>query len=264
MKSVWGDPTLQTPTTTNATPAAASTTGKWGRTSAWGDPNLQRTTITPARQTPDQTPDRPDGTPARQTPDQTLDRTDGPRLPDISTTPPPHQTLATPGPATGASTTPPTHLTPTPRTLDPPTPGKSTDPVPLPTLPFPDTSAFPVLPHSKLTDALTALLGHPPTPTHPSEFQFACSIAAAHHNRDVLRKYNNDLDAAIHAQPFSTLNLGSEFRPAHLLAPFLSLHPLWPKFSERVALPRRSLPPPTTIRRRPHCQRHRHPRLWKS
>ena len=47
--------------------------------------------------------------------------------------------------------------TPLPRThrpLAPPTPGKFPAPVPLPTLPFPDTSAFPVLSHSKLPDAL--------------------------------------------------------------------------------------------------------------
>ena len=69
--SAWGDPTLQTTTTTNATPAVASTMGKWGRTSAWGDPTLLQGTIT---------------TPARKTPDQTLDRTDDPRRPDVPTT----------------------------------------------------------------------------------------------------------------------------------------------------------------------------------
>ena len=36
------------------------------------------------------------------------------------------------------------------------------------------------------------------------------------------------------AQPFSTLSLGSEFRPSALLAPLLSRHPLWHLFEERV------------------------------
>jgi hypothetical protein len=45
-----------------------------------------------------------------------------------------------------------------------------------------------------------------------------------------------DLAAAIAAQPFSAVTPGSEFRPAHLLAPLLSTHPLWSRFRERVTL----------------------------
>jgi hypothetical protein len=37
------------------------------------------------------------------------------------------------------------------------------------------------------------------------------------------------------AQPFSALTPGSEFRPARLLAPLLSAHPLWPRFAERIS-----------------------------
>ena len=37
------------------------------------------------------------------------------------------------------------------------------------------------------------------------------------------------------AQPFSTtLTFGSEFRPAHFLAPLLSSFPLWGRFAERI------------------------------
>jgi hypothetical protein len=42
------------------------------------------------------------------------------------------------------------------------------------------------------------------------------------------------LRAALAAQPFSMLSPGSEFRPAHQLAPLLSRHPLWPAFAERI------------------------------
>jgi hypothetical protein len=52
----------------------------------------------------------------------------------------------------------------------------------------------------------------------------------------VLQRHALDLDIArLSAQPFSSLTPGSEFRPVELLAPLLSLHPLWPKFQERIS-----------------------------
>ena len=50
----------------------------------------------------------------------------------------------------------------------------------------------------------------------------------------LIRPYSGDLRAALAAQPFSTISPGSEFRPAHILAPLLSRHPLWSAFSERI------------------------------
>jgi hypothetical protein len=51
----------------------------------------------------------------------------------------------------------------------------------------------------------------------------------------VLQKHALDLETALAAQPFSSLTPGSEFRPVELLAPLLSMHPLWPKFQERIS-----------------------------
>jgi hypothetical protein len=66
------------------------------------------------------------------------------------------------------------------------------------------------------------------------EFRFEWSADAAAHNWDLLRRHDRDLGAALRAQPFSTLTFGSEFRPAHFLAPLLSSHPLWGRFVERI------------------------------
>jgi hypothetical protein len=107
--------------------------------------------------------------------------------------------------------------------------------VPLPSLPFPSPSAtFPPLPPPRLADALDAILAYRHPPTQPSEFRFEWSADAAAHNWELLRRHDRDLGAALRAQPFSTLTFGSEFRPAHLLAPLLSLHPLWGRFLERI------------------------------
>jgi hypothetical protein len=43
-----------------------------------------------------------------------------------------------------------------------------------------------------------------------------------------------DSRTALATQPFSTLSPGSEFGPAHLLAPLLLCHPIWAAFSERI------------------------------
>ena len=76
----------------------------------------------------------------------------------------------------------------------------------------------------------------PPVKTHPVAFRFEWSDNAARHNIAFLRQFRLDLAATIAAQPFSTITPGSEFRPATLLAPFLSRHPLWSRFRERITL----------------------------
>ena len=129
-----------------------------------------------------------------------------------------------------ASTAPPKPLG-TPRLL-----GKSDPPVPLPTLPLPHVdSPFPRLPEPRLADALASILSAPRPATHPTEFRLEWSHDAAAHNLAVLRRYSLDLGAAIRAQPFSALTPGSEFRPPELLAPFLSAHPLWGRFQDRIS-----------------------------
>jgi hypothetical protein len=107
--------------------------------------------------------------------------------------------------------------------------------VPVPRLLSP-ADRFPCLPVGRLPAALHALLHAPPVPTHPVDFRFEWTDAAAAHNLRVLRRFNLDLAAAIAAQPFSAVTPGSEFRPAAQLAPFLSRHPLWPRFQERITL----------------------------
>ena len=133
------------------------------------------------------------------------------------------------------------HTTSPPRATDAradatPTSGKSHTHVPLPTIPLPFVdSPFPPLPEGRLADALASILGASQPTTGPTDFRFEWSSAAADHNLAVLRKHALDLDAALAAQPFSSITPGSEFRPAELLAPLLSLHPLWPKFQERIS-----------------------------
>ena len=63
----------------------------------------------------------------------------------------------------------------------------------------------------------------------PTEFRFEWSNDAAQHNLAVLRRYHLNLDHAIRAQPFSSVTIGSEFRPVSVLAPLCSAHPLWPR-----------------------------------
>jgi len=113
--------------------------------------------------------------------------------------------------------------------------GKSPPAVPLPTLPFPSpTTAFPPLLLPRFPDALDAIFKFSLPPTRPTEFRFDWSDDAADHNWAILRRYQLDLGAALTAQPYSALTFGSEFRPLHLLAPLLSSHPLWPRFSACV------------------------------
>ena len=117
-----------------------------------------------------------------------------------------------------------------------PTNGTSHSHVPLPTIPLPFVdSPFPPLPEGRLTDAIASILGAPKPTTQPTKFRFEWSIAAADHNLAVLQKHALDLETALAAQPFSSLTPGSEFRPVELLAPLLSMHPLWPKFQGRIS-----------------------------
>jgi hypothetical protein len=124
-----------------------------------------------------------------------------------------------------------------PNTQDPRRqPGKFSSLVPLPTLPLPHIdSPFPRLPEPRLADALASILHAPPPLTHPTEFRFEWSPEAASHNLAVLRRYALDVGAALHAQPFSAVSPGSEFRPPAALAPLLSAHPLWDRFLERIS-----------------------------
>ena len=104
--------------------------------------------------------------------------------------------------------------------------------VPIPRLPF--GAVFPPLPLLTLPDVFHAILDAPPSRTHTTAFHFDWTPAAAAHNLAVLRRYKGDLRVALASQPFSTISPGSEFRPAHLLAPLLSCHPLWSAFANRI------------------------------
>ncbi len=132
----------------------------------------------------------------------------------------------------------PTRHTPLPaRAKDDRANGKSHSHVPLPTIPLPfvDLPFFPPLAEGRLADAIASILGAPQPTTQPTDFCFEWSIAAADHNLAVLQKHALDLETALAAQPFSSLTPGSEFRPVELLAPLLSMHPLWPTFQERIS-----------------------------
>ena len=108
--------------------------------------------------------------------------------------------------------------------------------VPVPRL-LSSADRFPCLPVGRLPAVLDAILRAPSVATHPVDFRFEWTDAAARHNLSVLRRFHLDLAAAIAAQPFfSAVTPGSEFRPAALLAPLLSRHPLWPRFQERVTV----------------------------
>jgi hypothetical protein len=95
-------------------------------------------------------------------------------------------------------------------------------------------SVFPLLPATILSDVLYAIMAAPQPRTHTTEFVFAWTTAAATHNLAVIRRYGGGLRTALAAQLFSTLSPGSEFRPAHLLAPLLSHHSLWAAFAEWI------------------------------
>lgn len=107
---------------------------------------------------------------------------------------------------------------------------------PLPTGPIPNR----VLQHF-----LAKACAWTPPAWQPTEFQFQWTDKAAGNNFDVLQRYGWDLSKAVHAQPYSVVTLGSEFRPVHLLAPLMYQHPLWPNahkwLTEGVSFPMSSL-----------------------
>jgi hypothetical protein len=141
----------------------------------------------------------------------------------------------------GTAVVPTRHTTSPTRAMDDqadaiPTNGKSHSHVPLPTIPLPFVDLpFSPLPEGRLADALASILGAPQPTTQPTEFRFELSIAAADHNLAVLQRHALDLETGLAAQPFSSLTPGSEFRPVALLTSLLSMHPLWPKFQERIS-----------------------------
>jgi len=56
------------------------------------------------------------------------------------------------------------------------------------------------------------------------EFSLSWTDVAAQKNLEILRAYAMNLAAALQAQPFSSLSLGSEFYPANILEPLCGLH----------------------------------------
>jgi hypothetical protein len=85
-----------------------------------------------------------------------------------------------------------------------------------------------------------ALAWSPPTITAPI-FDFRLTVAAADANAKTLATASNDLQTAILKDPNSPLRPGSEFRPAKLLSPIFTGHPLW-KRMERTLLEGATMP----------------------
>jgi hypothetical protein len=85
------------------------------------------------------------------------------------------------------------------------------------------------MPPLVLRDILSDIVAWSSPAPAPTEFRFEWSDSAARHNLHILQRYDMDLDRAIRAQPFSSLSLGSEFRPVSVLAPLCQHHPLWPR-----------------------------------
>jgi hypothetical protein len=82
-----------------------------------------------------------------------------------------------------------------------------------------------------LQNTLSSILAWTAPPTHRPAFVFKWSALAAKTNWEILQSFDRDLHRALSAQPFSTLSIGSEFRPASVLAPLCCLHPLWSRAS---------------------------------
>jgi hypothetical protein len=77
-----------------------------------------------------------------------------------------------------------------------------------------------------------ALVGLAPCRVHQPSIDFSVSLAAALHNRELLRAKENDLGRLISEQPFSVMTMGSEFRPVGDPRHLLSDHPLWTRWEE--------------------------------
>ena len=52
---------------------------------------------------------------------------------------------------------------------------------------------------------------------------------AANYNFEILKENDFNLQKLLVSEPLSTLQPGSEFRPASLLAPIFGGHPVWPR-----------------------------------
>ncbi len=78
-----------------------------------------------------------------------------------------------------------------------------------------------------LQDKLQSILDWTSPPTQKPEFSFRWTDLAARKNYEILQLYDMDIEAALSAQPFSALTVGSEFRPVPVLEPLLYFHPLW-------------------------------------
>jgi hypothetical protein len=61
-------------------------------------------------------------------------------------------------------------------------------------------------------------------------FTFELTEEAAHRNLCILKRFNQNLQDAIDAQPDSPVSYGSEFRPVTLLQPLFEFHPNWTRF----------------------------------
>ena len=62
----------------------------------------------------------------------------------------------------------------------------------------------------------------PPPSKSPIIYEF--NKRAIHHNSEILKKFDYNLDLLIDSYPSSDLSYGSEFRPVSILAPLLHYH----------------------------------------
>jgi hypothetical protein len=85
---------------------------------------------------------------------------------------------------------------------------------------------------NELAKLLASILSWESPPTKCPEFTFCWSTAAARTNLEILRGYDMDISWALLSQPFSTLTMGSEFRPIYILDPLCRYHPLWSRVRE--------------------------------
>ena len=79
----------------------------------------------------------------------------------------------------------------------------------------------------RLQQALDRVLAWQSPATQTPEFSFRWTKVAAAKNLELLQSYDMDLGRALDAQPFSTLTIGSEFRPPDVLEEVCGNHPLW-------------------------------------
>jgi hypothetical protein len=80
---------------------------------------------------------------------------------------------------------------------------------------------------NNLIDIIKKVRNVPWKTPQPPEFIFLLSKAAAVHNREILKQYNNNLGKALKANENTPLGYGSEFQMPQELQKAFSLHPLW-------------------------------------